>query len=243
MRRQIAAGNWKMNGISADLVEVAAIGEAAQQADCEVVLCLPATILPQAANMECSDGLKLGGQDCHPETSGAFTGDISATMLKDAGAGSVIAGHSERRQYHSETNAYVADKARAAWRASLTAIICVGETEAQYRAGQTLDVLTAQVAGSVPPDATPENTILAYEPIWAIGTGLTPTLDEISAVHKYLRMCLPDANISILYGGSVNPANASSIMAIEDVDGGLVGGASLNAEKFTPIITALEAAR
>jgi triosephosphate isomerase len=243
MRRRIAAGNWKMNGVSADLAEVATIGEVAQKADCEVVICLPATILAQVANMGGPDGLKLGGQDCHPEPSGAFTGDISAMMLKDAGAGFVIVGHSERREYHGETNAQIADKACTAWRANLTAIICVGETEAQYRAGQTLDVLTAQVAGSVPNDATPENTILAYEPIWAIGTGLTPTLDEIGAVHRYLRMCLPDANISILYGGSVNPTNASSIVAIEDVDGGLVGGASLNAEKFTPIITALETAR
>jgi triosephosphate isomerase len=240
MRRQVAAGNWKMNGCAADLGEVTSIGVAAQGASCEVVLCLPATLLPQA---NAHEALKLGGQDCHAEISGAFTGDISAEMLADTGAACVIVGHSERREHHHETDAEVWAKARAAWAAGLTAIICVGETEAQYRAGQTLDVLAAQVAGSVPSDATPTNTILAYEPIWAIGTGLTPTLTEISAVHGHLRARLPDANISILYGGSVNPTNAEAIMALGDVDGGLVGGASLTGEKFAPIITALEAAK
>jgi len=232
-----------MNGLASDLAQVQAIGTAAQGMGCEVVLCLPATLLPQAATKDLPAELQLGGQDCHSEKSGAFTGDISASMLVDAGAKCVIVGHSERRAGHSETNEMVAAKARAAWDAGLTAIICIGETEKEYRAGQTLDVLCEQIKGSIPAEATPANTVLAYEPIWAIGTGLTPTTDEIAAVHAQLRSELPDTNISILYGGSVNPANANEIMALDDVDGGLVGGASLTAEKFVPIITALEAAK
>ena len=243
MRRQIAAGNWKMNGVAKDLVEVSAIEDVAQGVNCEVVLCLPATLLAQAAARRVSKTLKLGGQDCHMETSGAFTGDISAEMLADVGAVSVIVGHSERRQTHCDRDEQVAAKARAAWRAGLTAIICVGETEEQYRVGQTLDVLDRQIAGSVPAGATSHNTILAYEPIWAIGTGLTPTPDDIAAIHAHLRTRLPDQNLSILYGGSVNPDNANQIMTLDDVDGGLVGGASLTAAKFTPVITALEAAK
>lgn len=231
-----------MNGLSSDLTEVGTIGRAAQLANCEVVLCLPATILPQAANMGCPEILNLGGQDCRAEASGAFTGDISAAMLTDAGAEFVILGHSERRAFHGETSAQIAEKARAAWGAELTAVICVGESEAQYRAGETLDVLSAQIAGSVPTEARAANTVLAYEPIWAIGTGLTPTLEEIASLHAHLRASLPDTGISILYGGSVNPANAAEIMALTDVDGVLVGGASLSAETFTPIIAALEAA-
>ena len=243
MRRQIAAGNWKMNGVAKDLLEVSAIENVAQGVNCEVILCLPATLLAKAVAGRVSKALKLGGQDCHVETSGAFTGDISAEMLADVGAVSVIVGHSERRQTHYENDEQVAAKARAAWRAGLTAIICVGETEEQYRASQTLDVLDRQIAGSVPAGATSHNTILAYEPIWAIGTGLTPTPDDIAAIHAHLRTRLPDQNLSILYGGSVNPDNANLIMTLDDVDGGLVGGASLTATKFTPIITALEAAK
>ncbi|MFX4300464.1 triose-phosphate isomerase [Pseudosulfitobacter pseudonitzschiae] len=243
MRRRLAAGNWKMNGITADLVEASAIGAAAQDAACEVVLCLPATLVPQATARNLNKALQLGGQDCHAELNGAFTGDISADMLADAGAACVIIGHSERRQFYGEIDVQVAAKAKAAWNAGLTAIICVGETEAQYRSGQTLDVLAAQIAISVPTDATPNNTVIAYEPIWAIGTGLTPTLKKISAVHAHLRDQLPDADIAILYGGSVSPGNAPDIMALGDVDGCLVGGASLTAEKFAPIITALETAK
>ncbi|GAB4295139.1 MAG: triose-phosphate isomerase [Roseovarius sp.] len=231
-----------MNGTAGDLAQVSAIAAAARKAACEVALCLPATLLPRAAALGLPEALALGGQDCHPQPSGAFTGDISAPMLADAGARCVIVGHSERRDYHGETDAQVADKARAAWAAGLSAIICVGETEAQHRAGDTLAVLAAQVAGSVPPEATPENTVLAYEPVWAIGTGLTPTTTEIADVHAFLRGRLPSPEISILYGGSVNPGNAAEIFALADVDGGLVGGASLRAEKFIPIIMALEAA-
>ncbi len=243
MRRRIAAGNWKMNGLSADLAQLTSIGKAAQGAGCDVVLCLPATLLPQAAARNSQHGLDLGGQDCHAQASGAYTGDISALMLADAGARFVILGHSERRQSHGETDAAVAAKAHAAWGAGLTAIICLGESEAQYRAGQTLDILDAQLAGSLPLEATPQNTILAYEPIWAIGTGLTPTIEEIAGIHGHLRAGLPDADMPILYGGSVTPANAAAIMALEDVDGGLVGGASLSARNFIPIISALETAK
>jgi triosephosphate isomerase len=234
-RRKIAAGNWKMNGLRADLAHVAAI-DAVAGGRCEVVLCLPATLLGQARAAR----LALGGQDCHAQDKGAFTGDISARQLADAGARFLIVGHSERRALHGETDADVAAKVRAAWAAGLTAILCIGETEAQYRAGGTLDVLGAQVAGSLPRGATPANTVIAYEPVWAIGTGLTPTPDEIAAVHAFIRAQLPDAGLSILYGGSVSPANAAQIFGLGDVDGGLVGGASLKSDSFIPIIQALE---
>ena len=227
-----------MHGTAADLAAVSAIAAAARGCGAECLLCLPATLIARAAGL----GLPLGGQDCHAEAKGAFTGDISAVMLADAGARFVIVGHSERRQYHQESDAQVAAKARAAWAAGLTAIVCIGETEAQYRAGQTLDVLAAQLAGSVPTGATPANTVVAYEPVWAIGTGLTPTTAEIATTHAFLRARLPDAGISLLYGGSVNAANAAAIFALADVDGGLVGGASLRAETFLPILDALEAA-
>lgn len=227
-----------MHGTAADLAAVSAMAAAAQGRRVECLLCLPATLIARAAGL----GLPIGGQDCHAEAKGAFTGDISAAMLADAGAGFVIVGHSERRQYHAETDAQVAAKAQAAWAAGLTAIICIGETEAQYRAGQTLDVLAVQLAGSIPAGATPANTIVAYEPVWAIGTGLTPTTAEIAATHAFLRARLPDAGISLLYGGSVNAANAAAIFALADVDGGLVGGASLRPETFLPILDALEAA-
>lgn len=232
-----------MNGVAADLREVSAIAEAAQDTTCEVVLCLPATLLPQAGTRNLPKALKLGGQDCHVETNGAYTGDISAEMLAEVGAKYVIVGHSERRQFHGESDAQIAAKARAAWDAGLTAIICIGETEEQYRAGRTLEVLDRQIAGSLPQNATSENTVLAYEPIWAIGTGLTPSLAEVSAIHTHLRTRLPDETIALLYGGSVNAKNADKIMNLENVDGGLVGGASLTVAKFTPIIKALEATK
>lgn len=242
MRRRIAAGNWKMNGTSQDLGEISAIAAAAAGAGCDVALCLPAPLLARAAMLGLPPTLILGGQDCHAEARGAFTGDVSAPMLADSGARCVIVGHSERRALHGETDAQVADKARAAWAAGLTAIICLGESEARYRAGETLTVLERQLAGSLPPEATSANTVLAYEPIWAIGTGLTPTTDEIGAVHAHLRAALPDRDIPLLYGGSVNPGNAADIFAQADVDGALVGGASLKAATFLPIILALEAA-
>ncbi len=242
-RTRYAAGNWKMNGLRADLGEARAIAEAAERAQVAVLLCLPATLLAPAAAELGGARLGLGGQDCHAEPKGAHTGDISAPMLADAGAGYVIVGHSERRADHGETDEMVAAKARAAWAAGLTAIICIGETEAEYRAGRTLEVLERQIAGSVPAEASRENTVVAYEPVWAIGTGLTPTTDEIARAHAFIRSRLPDGGISLLYGGSVSPKNAAEIFAVEDVDGGLVGGASLRAETFIPIIEALEGTR
>lgn len=225
-----------MNGLRADLAALSAIAQATHGSGVEVLMCLPATLLTAAGDT----GLTLGAQDCHAAPSGAHTGDLSAPMLADAGAAWVIAGHSERRQNHHETDADVAAKVRAAWDAGLGAILCIGETEAQYRAGTTLSVLSAQLAGSLSKGATPANTIIAYEPVWAIGTGLTPTPDEIAATHAHLRAALPDEDLPLLYGGSVNSGNAAAIFALSDVDGALVGGASLKPETFLPIITALE---
>ena len=240
-RRKIAAGNWKMFGVAADLPEVAAIAQAGRDLpEIVTLLCLPATLLSRAG----ADGLALGGQDCHAAAQGAHTGDTSAAMRADAGAAYVILGHSERRSDHAEQDADVAAKAQAAWAAGLTAVICVGETREDYEAGQTLDVLQRQVTGSIPADATPQNTIVAYEPVWAIGTGLTPTADEIQAVHAKLRGMLGaqvsgGEDISVLYGGSVKPGNAADIFGLPDVDGGLVGGASLKSTDFVPIMQAL----
>ncbi|WP_210878132.1 triose-phosphate isomerase [Roseovarius autotrophicus] len=239
MRRRIVAGNWKMNGTVADLATVAEISTAAKTAACEVVLCLPATLIRSARNLV---GMEIGGQDCHARAEGAHTGDISAPMLRNAGAGWVILGHSERRRDHAEIDAQVAAKVLAAWEAGLTVILCIGETEAQYRAGETLGVLAAQIAGSLPEGATPANTMIAYEPVWAIGTGLTPSSDEITRAHAFIRARLPDPALSILYGGSVGPANAAAILALRGVDGALVGGASLASETFIPLIHAMEAA-
>jgi len=237
-RRRILAGNWKMNGLRADLDELSRVAPAARDAGAQTLICLPATLLHAARDL----GVTLGAQDCHAAPNGAHTGDLSARMLADAGAVCVILGHSERRRDHGETDATVAAKVRAAWAGGLTAILCIGETEAEYRAGDTLRVLSAQLAGSLPPGATATNTIIAYEPVWAIGTGLTPGLDEIAATHAHLRAALPDPGLSILYGGSVGPANAAAILSLPDVDGALVGGASLRAETFLPILAALESA-
>lgn len=239
-RSVYAAGNWKMHGLSGDLADVAGIAGAAKaNPGVAIVLCLPASLIDRARGA----GVALGGQDCHASVSGAHTGDTSAAMLVDAGATFVIVGHSERRMDHGEKDALVAAKARAAWAAGLTSIICIGETEAQYRAGETLDILRGQIAGSLPDGATPQNTVIAYEPVWAIGTGLTPGTDEIQTTHAAIRAALANPGLSILYGGSVKPANASEIFALEDVDGGLVGGASLKATDFVPIIEALANAK
>lgn len=243
-RRRFAAGNWKMHGLAADLPEARAMADAAAGlGDITTLLCLPATLIERARDI----GIAIGGQDCHFAEKGAHTGDTAAGMLADAGATFVIVGHSERRTDHGEDDATVAAKARAAWSAGLAAIICIGETETQYRAGETLDVLTGQIAGSLPTGATPENTVVAYEPVWAIGTGLTPSEEEIQTTHAAIRAELGmrlagGEQLSILYGGSVKPANASAIFTLPDVDGGLVGGASLKAEDFVPIMQALDAA-
>ena len=242
--RQLVAGNWKMNGLAADLAELSALKKGLETAaSCEVLVCPPATLIAQAA-WAVKGAFALGGQDCHPEPCGAFTGDISAGMLKDAGASHVILGHSERRHGHGERDADVAAKTQAAWRAGLIAIICVGETESQRDAGDAKKVCHGQIAGSVPKGATASNTVLAYEPVWAIGSGKTPSDSDIAAMHAHLRHCLAGhlgdeaGRMRILYGGSVKPDNAQAILALDNVNGALVGGASLKARDFLAIIAA-----
>ena len=244
MRKRLAAGNWKMNGTSGSLSELEALAAAHPAPSVEVLICLPATLIERAARRAGGSAIAIGGQDCHAAASGAHTGDIAATMLVDAGASAVIVGHSERRTDHAETSAQVAAKASAAQSVGLTAIICIGETLQEREAGTTLSVLDDQLAGSLPDGADAGNTVIAYEPVWAIGTGLTPTIDQIDEVHRHLRARLAArglADIAILYGGSVKGSNAAEIFAVEDVDGALVGGASLTAADFSPIVTALEA--
>lgn len=239
---KLAAGNWKMNGLRADLAEARALADVCGAVSCGVLLCPPATLISAMADALAGSAVMVGGQDCHAQTSGAHTGDISAQMLADSGARHVILGHSERRADHGETSADVAAKARAAHAAGLVAIVCLGETEAERDGGQTLDVVLQQLAESLPAGATAANTVIAYEPVWAIGTGRTPTLEQISEVHDALRAHLPDPAISLLYGGSVKPGNAAEIFAIVNVDGALVGGASLKAADFGAIVAALDAA-
>jgi triosephosphate isomerase (TIM) len=239
---KLAAGNWKMNGLRADLDELPRLVATQPAPECGVLICPPATLLAPMAAVAEGSHVQLGGQDCHIGTSGAHTGDISATMLADAGARYVILGHSERRADHGEASSLVAAKARAANAAGLIAIICVGETEAERDAGRTLEVVLAQLQGSTPDGADAANTVIAYEPVWAIGTGRTPTLEQIAEVHDALRAAVPDAGMSLLYGGSVKPGNAAEIFALENVDGALVGGASLKAADFGAIIAALDAA-
>lgn len=245
--KPLVAGNWKMNGsiASADEAKRMAEGLGGLGAiDCEVAICPPFPLVGLLARVLAQGPIMVGAQDCHPKASGAHTGDVSAEMLADVGAKAVIVGHSERRQDHGETDALVADKAEAAWRAGLIAIICVGETEAERDAGRTLDVVGAQVAGSVPGAATAVNTVLAYEPVWAIGTGRTPTPVDVEKVHGYLRETLVSRlgeegkGIRLLYGGSVKPSNAAELMAVPHVNGALVGGASLKADDFLGIIGA-----
>ncbi len=246
--RKLAAGNWKMNGTAASLSEVEALIGAHPALACEVLICPPATLIAPMVATCGAHPVAVGGQDCHTAVSGAHTGDISAAMIADAGGTYVIVGHSERRADHGETDALVASKAKAAWAAGLTAIICVGETLAERETGMTIEVVGTQLAGSVPDGATPANTVIAYEPVWAIGTGKVPTLDEIGAVHNDIRARLTSRfgevsnTCRILYGGSVKPSNASEIFAVPNVDGALVGGASLKAADFGGIVAALEAA-
>ncbi|GAB4266727.1 MAG: triose-phosphate isomerase [Pararhodobacter sp.] len=236
--RKLVAGNWKMNGRMAQLEEALAVAAANPDPAAELLLCPPATLIAAMSQALTGSSVAVGGQDCHAAEAGAHTGDISAGMLADAGASHVILGHSERRADHRETDADVAAKTRAAWAAGLVAIVCVGETEVQRDAGKTLAVIGAQLAGSLPEGATGANTVIAYEPVWAIGTGRTPTGEQIAQVHAFLRQNAPDATIRLLYGGSVNPGNASDIFAIDNVDGALVGGASLKARDFNAIIAA-----
>lgn len=239
--RKLVAGNWKMHGEASSAAMLDALAAAHPSPACDVLICPPATLIAQLAG----HGYAIGGQDCHWERSGAHTGDISAEMLADAGAVAVILGHSERRADHGETDADVARKVAAAWRAGLLAVVCVGETEAQRDAGATLERIAEQLAGSIPEGATGERLVLAYEPVWAIGTGRTAEAAEISEVHGFIRQSLTTRfgiatgeAIRLLYGGSVKPENAAEIFAIDDVDGALVGGASLKAEDFGAIIAA-----
>lgn len=244
--RKLAAGNWKMNGSSPSLGEIKALADAYPSAGCDILICPPATLLSRLSDAA-GPAIQTGAQDCHANVSGAHTGDISADMVADAGGAYVIVGHSERRTDHGETDADVCAKAKATLAADLIAVVCVGETLTDREAGRTLDVVGAQVAGSVPNGATAANTVVAYEPVWAIGTGKVPTLDEIGEVHDDIRAALvarfgDDATgMRLLYGGSVKPSNAAEIFAVSNVDGALVGGASLKAADFGGIIDALAA--
>ena len=248
MRRKLAAGNWKMNGSRASLAEIDALAAAFPTPACDILICPPATLIAALAARAAGGPVATGGQDCHTNASGAHTGDISAAMLGDAGASHVILGHSERRTDHAESDALVRAKAIAAHAAGLISVICVGETAAERTQGTTIAVITAQLAGSIPDAATAQDTVVAYEPVWAIGTGRTPTLPEIAQVHAQIRARLTQRfgkaaqGFRLLYGGSVKPANAAEIFALPDVDGALVGGASLQAADFGAIIAALEAA-
>ena len=245
MARKLAAGNWKMNGTGASLSELEALAATPLPAGVDVLICPPAPLISRAAAV--AGAIAVGGQDCHAQTSGAHTGDTSAEMLRDAGASYVILGHSERRADHGESDDVVRAKSAAAHAAGLTAVVCIGETLEEREAGSTLQVVGMQLAGSLPDGATGANTVVAYEPVWAIGTGKVPTLEQIAEVHDSLRDALTQRfgaegnTIPLLYGGSVKPGNAAEIFAVSNVDGALVGGASLKAADFSPIIAALAA--
>ena len=248
MRPKIAAGNWKMNGTAASLAELHSLATGLPENPPQVVICPPSTLLFRATDATHGSPIQIGAQDCHTEGAGAYTGDISATMVADSGATHVILGHSERRDAYGETDADVAAKAQAAWDAGLTAIICIGESEADRSAGTTLDVIAQQLAGSLPDGCTGENTVVAYEPIWAIGTGKIPTLEQIVEVHDFIRATLAERfgtdvsdALRLLYGGSVKPDNAAEIFKVDNVDGALIGGASLTPADFVPILQALSA--
>jgi triosephosphate isomerase (TIM) len=240
VRTKLVAGNWKMNGLCEDGAALARalvqrmVAAGAGGPGCQLLVCPPATLLTTVGGLIAGSGIALGGQDCHAAAKGAFTGDIGPEMLADAGCTHVILGHSERRHGHREDDTAVHAKILGAWRAGLTAILCVGETRAQREAGMAVDIVASQLAGSMPSDAVPDNLVVAYEPVWAIGTGLTATLEDIAAMHAAIRTWLP-ARTRILYGGSVNPQNTASILGLPEVDGALVGGASLDAESFCAI--------
>jgi len=245
-RQPLMAGNWKMNGSAASAgAEIKALlaGLAEKPAKAEILLCPPAILLPPVAALLAGSTVGCGAQDCHAKASGAHTGDISAEMIKEAGGSYVIVGHSERRTDHGEKDAAVRAKAEAAHRAGLSAIVCIGETLTERDGGKTLDIVATQLRGSLPDGAKASNTVVAYEPVWAIGTGRTPTVEQVAEVHALIRKELQarfddGAGFRILYGGSVKPDNAAALMAVADVDGALVGGASLKAADFLPIIRA-----
>jgi triosephosphate isomerase len=244
--RPLIAGNWKMNGLGASLDEARAVAAAIDERPpgARVAICPPATLISRLAEAIGGTGVEIGGQDCRAEQAGAFTGDVAAEMLADAGATLVILGHSERRAGYGETDALVAAKAGAAHRAGLEPIVCVGETLAEREAGRTLEIVTGQVRGSLPEILAGKAFSVAYEPVWAIGTGLTPTLEQIEEVHVAIRAVLVEMfaehgkGVAILYGGSVKASNASEILKLKDVGGALVGGASLKAADFLGIIEA-----
>jgi len=244
--RPLVAGNWKMNGLAAALGEATAVNEALSggKIPADVMICPPATLLARMAEAMRGSAVRIGAQDCHPAASGAHTGDISAEMVKDAGASAVIVGHSERRADHAELDRIVRAKAVAAHRAGLTAIVCIGETQGERAAGLTIDVVNRQLKGSLPDGVTGANTVIAYEPVWAIGTGLTPSTDDVAEVHAAIRAHLTGRfpaegdRVRILYGGSVKPSNAKELMSLPNVNGALVGGASLKADDFLAIIRA-----
>lgn len=246
--KPLIAGNWKMNGLSAQLEEIIAIAQGMSASSAyEALICTPATLMERAAVEAGESGLKIGGQDCHQNASGAHTGDVSAPMIADVGASFVIVGHSERRTDHGENDADVSAKSMAAYEAGLCAIICVGETREEREAGKAMEIVSTQLAGSIPDDATPQNTVIAYEPVWAIGTGLVPSNEDIEAMHAHIRAVVEKrfggegALMRILYGGSLKPSNAAEILSINNVDGGLIGGASLKASDFLAICGAVPA--
>jgi len=245
--RPLIAGNWKMNGLKASLSELRLMAKGASEIwrKADLLICPPATLLFTSAAAAIGSRIKIGAQDCHVAVSGAHTGDISAEMIADAGASAVIVGHSERRADHGETDALVRQKAEAIWQQGLLAIVCVGETQGQRDAGQALDVVGRQLAGSVPDGATAANLVVAYEPVWAIGTGRTPTAADVAEMHGFMRKELmarfkaEGAGIRLLYGGSVKPSNAKELLAVENVNGALIGGASLKAADFLAIAAAV----
>lgn len=241
MRKKIAAGNWKMNGRKLSLSEVYAMA-GAEIENCEVIICPPATLIPDLLVSVQGSNLQIGGQNCHHEAEGAYTGEISANMLRDIGVTHVILGHSERREYFGESDELIAQKITRAHEQGLVAILCIGETLAEREAGQAIDIVTSQLINSLPKSANAENTIIAYEPVWAIGTGKVPSNADIEEMHAAIRAHIPHDSeaMRVLYGGSVKPTNAMEIFALNNVDGGLVGGASLKAEDFLPIIAAAE---
>jgi triosephosphate isomerase len=242
-RRPLVAGNWKMNGLSHSAAELRKIIEGGRDIvhKVDIIVCPPATLVAGFARLADGTGVRIGGQDCHPEPCGAFTGDISAEMLKDVGAFAVIVGHSERRAYHGETGELVHAKVLAAWRAGLLPIVCIGEARQDRNAGRTLAVLGTQLDEILAAGGRPDNLVIAYEPVWAIGTGLTPARADVAEAHGFIRSRLRkrygDAGemIRVLYGGSVKPENARELLTADDVDGALVGGASLKAEQFLDI--------
>ena len=241
--RPLIAGNWKMNGLRAATVELRKIIDGARTLDpaTDILVCPPATLIAGFTALAHGSRIAIGAQDCHAQAAGAFTGDLSAEMLKDAGASAVIVGHSERRSFHHETDAQVRAKALAAHRAGLLAVVCVGETRAQREAGHTIAVVQGQLAGSLPDGAGPDSIAVAYEPVWAIGSGLTPSVADVAQVHESIRAGLRQRyeqageGIRILYGGSVKPSNAGELLRVPNVDGALVGGASLKAEELLAI--------